>query len=64
MVMNPALILFGIQSVIRFITKHAEKFGSKEWLYLFRILLSSILEGEKPGDLSVEKADKLLSGRF
>jgi hypothetical protein len=53
-----------IKSLNELVTKHAEKFGSKEWLYLFRMLLSSVLEGEKPGDLSVEKADKLLSGRF
>jgi hypothetical protein len=60
--------LSGIESLIEslneLVTKNADKFGNKEWLYLFRVLLSSVLEGVELGELSVEKANKLLLGRF
>ena len=45
------------------VAKHPDKFGSKEWLYLFRDLLAALLAGKEPGELTVEKAEHLLAGR-
>jgi hypothetical protein len=53
-----------IKGLNELVTKNADKFGNKEWLYLFRVLLTSILEGKELDELSAEKADKLLLGRF
>lgn len=61
---NLASIELLIKSLNELVTKNANKFGNKEWLYLFRVLLTSILEGEELGELNAEIANKLLLGRF
>ena len=39
------------------------QFGDKEWLHLFRMLLTSVLEGRKLDELTVESAKELLKER-
>ena len=52
-----------IASLNELVTKNSDKFGSKEWLYLFRVLLTSVLDGCDFDELTVESANNLLMGR-
>jgi len=58
--------LQGVQDLVTALNKltveHPMAFGSKEWLHLFRILLTSVLEGTDTGALTLERAIELLRG--
>ncbi len=60
--------LSGISSLVTdlnaLVTKNSDQFGNKEWLYLFRALLASVLEGQELDALTVEGANNLLMGRM
>ena len=45
-----------------FVLEHADRYGSKEWLQLFRRLLSGVLAGAGIPGLTTEKADEILKG--
>ncbi|MDX2448385.1 MAG: hypothetical protein QNK29_14435 [Desulfobacterales bacterium] len=45
------------------VAQNSGRFGNKEWLYLFRNLLSGVLDGKEVGELTVEKIETLLLGR-
>jgi len=50
-----------IGQVNTFVEKNPDKFGNKEWLKIFKKLLSGVLNGENPPDLTESKALELLS---
>jgi hypothetical protein len=52
-----------IASLNEFVAKNSDKFGNKEWLDLFRVLLTSVLEGRELDELTVESAKNLLMGK-
>jgi hypothetical protein len=52
-----------IASLNEFVAKNCDKFGNKEWLDLFRVLLTSVLEGRELDELTVESAKNLLMGK-
>lgn len=45
------------------VARNSDKFGDKEWLDLFQLLLTSVLEGRELDQLTVEGAKKLLKER-
>jgi hypothetical protein len=51
-----------VKEVNVFIAKNHNRFGSKEWLRLFQVLLGSLLEGKDLPELSVESANNMLKG--
>jgi len=51
------LLIAGLNELV---AKNSDKFGDKEWLHLFRVLLTSVLEGRELDKLTVESANKLL----
>jgi hypothetical protein len=59
--------LLSIESLIaglnELVAKNSDQFGNKEWLYLFQVLLASVLEGRKLDELTVESAKELLKER-
>jgi len=54
------LLIAGLNELV---AKNSDQFGDKEWLHLFRMLLTSVLEGRKLDELTVESARKLLKER-
>lgn len=50
------------QEITEFVAQNHLQYGSKEWLRLFRILLSSLLDGKGIPDLTIETANGLLQG--
>jgi len=54
------LLIAGLNELV---AKNSDQFGDKEWLHLFRVLLTSVLEGRKLDELTVESAKKLLKER-
>ena len=52
-----------IASLNELVAKNSDQFGNKEWLSLFRALLSSVLDGRELDELTVESARKLLMGK-
>jgi hypothetical protein len=51
-----------IKKLNEFVAQNHLKYGNKEWLRLFRILLSALLDGKDMADLTVETANELLQG--
>jgi len=51
------LLIAGLNELV---AKNSDKFGDKEWLHLFRVLLTSVLERRELDKLTVESANKLL----
>jgi hypothetical protein len=51
------LLIAGLNELV---AEHSDQFGDREWLHLFRVLLTSVLEGRKLDQLTVESANKLL----
>ena len=51
-----------IKKLNEFVAQNHLKYGSKEWLRLFRILLSGLLDGKGMADLTEETANELLQG--
>lgn len=45
-----------------FIASHGDRYGSKEWIRVFRLLLASVLEGQPIPALDIELVDGLLKG--
>jgi len=45
-----------------FVAKNHLQYGNKEWLRLFRILLSALLDGKGTSDITAETANELLQG--
>jgi hypothetical protein len=54
------LLIAGLNELV---AENSDKYGSQEWLYLFQMLLTSVLEGRKLDELTVESANKLLKER-
>lgn len=54
------LLIAGLNELV---AKNSDQFGSEEWLCLFQVLLTSVLEGRKLDELSVESAKELLKER-
>ena len=54
------LLIAGLNELV---AKNSDQFGNKEWLSLFRVLLSSVLDGRELDELTVESARKLLMGK-
>lgn len=54
------LLIAGLNELV---AKNSDKFGDKEWLHLFRVLLTSLLEGRELDKLTVESAEELLKER-
>jgi hypothetical protein len=52
-----------IAALNEFVAKNSDKFGNREWLQLFRVLLTSVLEGRELDELTVESANNLLGRR-
>ena len=44
------------------VTENSDKFGSKEWLHLFRVLIASVLDGTAVESITIETANSLLKG--
>jgi hypothetical protein len=57
---NLLSIEFLIAGLNELVAEHSDQFGDKEWLHLFRVLLTSVLEGRELDKLTVESANKLL----
>lgn len=51
------LLIAGLNELV---AKNSDQFGNKEWLYLFQVLLPSVLEGRKLDELTAESAKELL----
>ena len=51
-----------ITKLNEFIASNQSHYGNKEWLRLFRILLSGVLEGQATPVLDLEQANELLKG--
>ncbi len=51
-----------IKKLNEFVAQNHLKYGNKEWLRLFRILLSALLDGKDIVDLTEETANELLQG--
>jgi hypothetical protein len=51
-----------IKTLNEFVAQNHLKYGNKEWLHLFRVLLSELLDGKVIADLTEEAANKLLQG--
>ena len=45
-----------------FVANNSDKYGNKEWLRLFRILIQSVLDGHSPPTLDEEIAEEILTG--
>jgi hypothetical protein len=42
--------------------ENSDKFGSKEWLHLFRVLLATVLDGTEIENITIETANNILKG--
>jgi hypothetical protein len=51
-----------VKKLGEFVAANAERFGNKEWLSLFRMLLAVVMEGKDLPELSVNSASDLLAG--
>jgi hypothetical protein len=51
-----------VKKLNEFVAKNHLTYGNKEWLRLFRILLSALLDGKDMADLTEETANELLQG--
>ncbi|MCP3953103.1 MAG: hypothetical protein GY697_12925 [Desulfobacterales bacterium] len=47
----------------KFVEDNADRYGNKEWLYLFRVLLSAVLDGKEIDELTEDYVNRVLSGR-
>ena len=45
-----------------FVARHHLQYGNQEWLRLFRIMLSALLDGKGISELTIETANELLLG--
>jgi hypothetical protein len=51
-----------IKTLNEFVAQNHLKYGNKEWLHLFRVLLSPLLDGKVIAELTEETANELLQG--
>jgi hypothetical protein len=51
-----------VKRLNEFVAKNHDRFGSKEWLRLFRELLGGLLEGKGVPELTKKKANEILQG--
>jgi len=45
-----------------FVARNSERYGNKEWMRLFRVLLSNVLDGRSTPVLDTDKVEELLKG--
>jgi hypothetical protein len=51
-----------IKTLNEFVAQNHLKYGNKEWLHLFRVMLSALLDGKVIAELTEETANELLQG--
>ena len=51
-----------VQKITEFVARHHLQYGNQEWLRLFRIMLSALLDGKGISELTIETANELLQG--